>query len=212
MVDHTRQDFALLETLLLVDGIYTLGDRHIQRLLASAGYFHFTISDSAVTDALTSYAQTLPGGSWRVRMCVSRTGHVLLEHRPLQPLPAPPLTVALAHAPVTRDDIFLTHKTTHRVVYDLRRADHPDVFDVLLWNEQGELTEFTTGNIVVELEGSRLTPACTSGLLGGTLRAELIDRGEIHEAILPRTVLPRASRLWFINSVRGQVEVRPISM
>ncbi|NNJ11740.1 hypothetical protein EKD04_015500 [Chloroflexales bacterium ZM16-3] len=202
------QDFELLETLLLDEGAYLLFDRHLQRLLASARYLRFFVSASAVTDALRAYAQALPHGRWRVRMRVSRVGGVLLERYPVQPLPPPPLTVALSRSPVVSDDIFLAHKTTHRAVYDSRRADHPDVFDVLLWNEQGELTEFTTGNLVVELDGSRLTPACASGLLAGTLRAELLDRGEIREETLPCTVLQRASRLWFINSVRGQVEVQ----
>lgn len=191
-------------------GTYFLLDRHMQRLLASANYFHFAVSADAITAALHTYAQTLADGRWRVRMCVSRMGRVRLEHRPLHPLAAPPLPVALSRSPVMKDDLFLAHKTTRRAVYDSHRADHPEVFDVLLWNEHGELTECTTGNIVIELNARWLTPAYASGLLAGTLRAELLARGEIQEETLPCTVLPHASRLWLINSVRGQVEVRLI--
>jgi para-aminobenzoate synthetase / 4-amino-4-deoxychorismate lyase len=38
-------------------------------------------------------------------------------------------------------------------MYKVYKEKYPDCFDVLLWNEAGELTEFTNGNIVVELTG-----------------------------------------------------------
>ena len=80
---------------------------------------------------------------------------------------------------------------------------------MLLWNEEGELTEFTTGNLVLELQdGRKLTPPRDCGLLAGTLRAELLARGEISEQVLTREDLQRAKRLWFINGVRGWVEVQ----
>ncbi len=208
MAQHVSEDFALLETLRLHDGAYTLLARHVQRLMRSARYFQFMVAASAVTAALHAYAQALPAGCWRVRLLVSRAGRVRLEHHPVAPLPPQPLTVALAGSPVASDDMFLAHKTTQRAVYAAHRAEHPAVFEVLLWNERGELTEFTTGNLVVELDGAWLTPACASGLLPGTLRAELLEQGTIREAVLPCTVLAQSARLWFINSVRGQVEVR----
>lgn len=200
--------FELLETLLLDEGTYHLLERHVRRLLASARYFTYEVSAGVVVDALEAYAQALPHGRWRVRLRVTALGRVLLEHHPLVPLPPPPLTVALARAPVMSGDWFLAHKTTQREVYEACRAEHPAAFEVLLWNERGELTEFTTGNLVVEVGARRLTPAAASGLLPGTMRAELLERGAIREATLSRSILPRASRLWLINSVRGQVEVR----
>ena len=38
------------------------------------------------------------------------------------------------------------------------RNQYTDVFDVLMWNEEGELTEFSIGNLVVELNGEKWTP------------------------------------------------------
>jgi para-aminobenzoate synthetase/4-amino-4-deoxychorismate lyase len=81
-------------------------------------------------------------------------------------------------------------------------------FDTLLYNERGEVTEFTKGNLVVELDGQRLTPALSCGLLPGTLRAELLARGEVREALLQRADMERASALWFVNGVRGMVPAR----
>jgi para-aminobenzoate synthetase/4-amino-4-deoxychorismate lyase len=42
-----------------------------------------------------------------------------------------------------------------------------------------------------------------SGLLPGTLRAALLARGEIVEAVVHVDELPRATRVWLVNSVRG---------
>jgi para-aminobenzoate synthetase/4-amino-4-deoxychorismate lyase len=104
-------------------------------------------------------------------------------------------------------DRFLCHKTTRRDVYDHHRAAHPDAFDVLLWNERRELTEFTRGNLVAELDGMWWTPARSSGLLAGVFRGELLDAGTIHERVLAVEDLPRCTRLWFINSLREWVPV-----
>ena len=81
-------------------------------------------------------------------------------------------------------------------------------YDVLLWNERNEITEFTRGNVVVELDGSRLTPRLDCGLLAGTMRAEMLARGEIEEAVIRLDDLQKATGIWFINSVRGMLAVR----
>jgi para-aminobenzoate synthetase/4-amino-4-deoxychorismate lyase len=139
---------------------------------------------------------------------VSPDGTVRLQASALEPPPATAPLVALASTPVRRHNRFLFHKTTHRQVYDEHRAGHPEAFDVLLWNEDGELTEFTIGNVVVELDGARWTPPLDSGLLAGTMRAELLARGAIAERVIRLADLARATRLWLVNSVREEVEVR----
>ena len=72
----------------------------------------------------------------------------------------------------------LFHKTTRRGPYDAARRERPDAFDVLLANEEGELTELTIGNLVVDLDGEQVTPPREAGLLAGVMRAELLARGE----------------------------------
>jgi para-aminobenzoate synthetase/4-amino-4-deoxychorismate lyase len=141
-----------------------------------------------------------------VRLLVDRLGACQVEAHALEETRGP-VTVALADSPVDSSDEFLRHKTSERQVYQ-RHAPPPGQFDTLLWNERGCLTEFTRGNLVVELDGRRLTPPLSDGLLAGVLRAELLARGEIAEASLSRADLDRATGLWFINSLRGQLPVR----
>ena len=83
------------------------------------------------------------------------------------------------------------------------RAARPDCDEVILWNERGELTEATTSNLVLELDGGRWTPPVSAGLLAGMLRARLLAAGEIAERTLTADDLARAERIWLINSVRG---------
>ena len=83
----------------------------------------------------------------------------------------------------------------------------PDVFDTLLFNERGEATEFTRGNLVVKLGGRLLTPALACGLLPGAFRAALLARGTIEEAVLPLADVAAADRVWFVNSLRGALRV-----
>ncbi|MFL6228755.1 MAG: aminodeoxychorismate synthase component I [Pyrinomonadaceae bacterium] len=201
------REFELLETLRLEGGDYTLLARHLARLADSARYFDFDFSPEAARDALSDHAARHPYGAQRTRLLAARDGGLRVESEPLENPHAGPRPVALADTPVRRHDPLLCHKTTSREVYDSHRAQHPDAFDVLLWNEEGEVTEFTNGNLVAELCGERLTPARGCGLLAGTMRAELLERGEIREAMITRADLARATRMWFINSVRGWVGV-----
>ncbi|HEV2706413.1 MAG TPA: aminodeoxychorismate synthase component I [Pyrinomonadaceae bacterium] len=207
LLAEAREPFELLETLLLADGLYYLLDEHLARVAASAVYFDVPLCQARVREALDECARGHARGRWRVRLLVSAEGAVRVECVPLEATPAQPLRAALALTPVSRHDRFLFHKTTRRAVYEQRRSAHAGVFDVLLWNEEGELTEFTTGNLVIELDGRRVTPPRECGLLAGTLRARLLREGEIEERVLTRADLARATRCWFINGVRGWLEV-----
>jgi para-aminobenzoate synthetase/4-amino-4-deoxychorismate lyase len=207
LLTTTIPRFELLETLKLERGEYALLERHLSRLEASARHFDYSISMNSVQDALKAHAQDFLLEPRRVRLLVSASGDIWIESTPLGAIPAVPEVVLAAHS-VVRTDRFLYHKTTHRTVYDTHRTQHPDAFDVLLWNEAGEITEFTYGNVMLELDGLRVTPPIHCGLLAGTMRAELLERGEVAEQVVTVHDLERVTRFWFVNSVRGMVGVQ----
>jgi para-aminobenzoate synthetase/4-amino-4-deoxychorismate lyase len=200
-------EFKLLETIgwTPVEG-YVLLERHLERLRTSADYFGFECDMSVVRSMLDACVADLRGPA-KVRLRVGRVGTILCEAVDV-PKMAGPLRAALAAAPIDWSNVFLYHKTTRRHVYDEARASRPDVDAVILWNEFGDVTEATDYNVVAEVDGRMVTPPVESGLLAGTLRAELLANGTIEERRVTLDQLRGAVRLWLVNSVRGMVEAR----
>jgi para-aminobenzoate synthetase/4-amino-4-deoxychorismate lyase len=112
------------------------------------------------------------------------------------------IKLSIAKEPVNSQDAFLYHKTTNRAVYEKAKADFPEADDVLLYNERGEVTESCIANVVVELDGRKVSPPVSCGLLAGSLRDSLLASGEIEEQVVTLDDLKRASAVWLINSVR----------
>ena len=221
VVTQAPREFELLETLRWQPDMgFVLLDRHLDRLLDSAHYFDFFVDVAAVRERLMA---SIAGMSipLRVRLLLARAGEVSVAVQSLEgaAFAAPSqqrgvtIDVALADAAIDAQDVFLLHKTTQRAAYDAclatARARHGNIADVVLWNGDGEITESTIANVVVEIDGMRCTPPVECGLLAGTLRAELLAQGLIEEArVTVRDIRERATRVWLINSVRGWREVR----
>jgi para-aminobenzoate synthetase/4-amino-4-deoxychorismate lyase len=199
--------FSLLETMRLEHGRVERLERHLERMAEAARYFDYRWSDPAVREALAVVARDHAIGCWRVRLLLSPDGRPTIECTP-HANDGRIWQVAFARDPVTPTDPFVLHKTTHRDVYEAARRSRSDVDDVLLWNDRGEVTESTIGNVVVEIDGVRYTPPVASGLLAGTFRAELLEQGLIRERVLSKMEVASAPRLWLINSVREWVDAR----
>lgn len=189
-----------LETLRLEDGVAVRGEAHLARMQRTARHFGLRFS---LAEARAYLQSVMAPGSWRLRLTSDAAGcfsHTLTAFTPT----VEPVRLALADRPIaTRSPgaEFLAHKTTRRELYAF---DKPaGVFDLILWNEAGELTECSFGSLAVKLDGQWLTPALHSGLLPGVLRAELLAQGRLREARLTREDLARAEGLAFFNSLRG---------
>lgn len=202
LVTAAQPDFSLLETLRWDGRQLVRLRRHLARVEASAAFFGRPFDRKLLEERLRTHASAHPGAPRRVRALVSPTGGVHVESSPFE-ASRKPLVVALAKEPVDSRDVFLFHKTTHRRVYDARRQDAPEADDVLLWNERGELTEFTIGNLVLELDGELLTPPLEAGLLAGVMRGEGLEAGLVSERTLYPVDLERATGVWRVNSLRG---------
>ncbi|MGB3613267.1 MAG: aminodeoxychorismate synthase component I [Elainellaceae cyanobacterium] len=204
VLHHYRPRFSLLESLRWTpEEGYFLLERHLERLRQSAVYFGFPYPRQTIRRWLETIvsAQEI-GEPQKVRLLLSADGHISGEAIALSP--SNPLMICLAQTPVSSSDIFLQHKTTHRQVYDIARQNSPDAIeDVVLWNENGHVTESTLGNIVVELGGQRYTPPLSCGLLPGTFRAHLLNKGALQERIITHQELAECDRIFVVNSVRG---------
>ncbi len=206
-----RLPFDLLETLRWTpDGEFWLLDLHLARLAQSAEYFSYRIDLARVQHALTGAAAHLPAAPHKVRLLVGRAGACQVQVSPLEPPPAGVPEIALARAPIETHDPFLYHKTTNRQVYDAARAARPEFSDTLLYNEQGDVTESTIANVVVDIAGRLCTPPVPCGLLAGTHRAWLLAQGQIHEQVLTVADVLHSPNVYLINAVRGMWQVRVV--
>lgn len=200
------EQFKLLESLGLIEGEYIVKDYHLNRLQHSANKLGFQLELGDIEQTLSRLQSQHDKGSWKVRLLISQNGRFEAQADEIFPIQQP-ICANVATAPVQSTNIFLYHKTTNRKIYDNLKRNEPGVFDTLLWNERNEITEFTIGNIIIELNGALYTPPIDSGLLKGTFREKLLDDGEIIERIIYVRELKQASRIWLINSVRRWIEV-----
>jgi len=194
-----RRDFHLIESL-LYDGGYFLLERHLERLAGSAAYFDFPLETAAARDALEAMAQECSAAA-KVRLLLFPDGRLSCESAPIVDQPQLP-RVGFAGVAVNSENPLLYHKTSCRELYAGELARRPELGDVLFENERGEVTEATSSNVVVRLNGELCTPPLASGLLPGVFRAELLARGTVKERLLTRDDLARGEELYLINSVR----------
>ncbi len=207
--------FDLLETLAYdpSEGFLLL-ERHMQRLQTSAAYFGFRFDDAAVRSTLRAHAGGFSSPR-RVRLLLNAAGEVSITATALQPAARNAVyDLVLAGERTRSSDRFLYHKTTHRAFYDETRTRYQAATgcqEVLFCNENGFLSEGSYTTLFVKKDGRLLTPALRHGLLPGTFRQGLLERGLAAEADLRPEDLASADEIFVGNSVRGLVRGRLIS-
>jgi para-aminobenzoate synthetase/4-amino-4-deoxychorismate lyase len=229
VLTESTPQFSLLETMLWTpeEGFF-LREKHIARLLDSAEYFDFPVSPNPrwlssserseaeaknvskppyPKEMLETYLSEIPSkftSPQRVRLLLDKNGNLTSEAKSFQPSSnLLPMKVCLAKEAIHSGNVFLFHKTTYRKMYDAARTDLLDCDDVLLYNENDELTEFTIGNLVVEMAGKLYTPPTSCGLLAGTFRAHLLETGQVEERTIRVEDLNNCSKIFLVNSVRN---------
>jgi para-aminobenzoate synthetase/4-amino-4-deoxychorismate lyase len=198
---HYR-DFHLFETMAHVpgEGVRHL-QRHLNRLQSSAQYFCFAFDAGrarAEVAAVTEHA-----GAARVRLILRRCGEVSVELGLLPPPSVQPVRLAVDPEPVDSTQRWLYHKTSYRRIYTLRARRHPHADDVVLVNERGQVTETSTANLAVHLEGTWWTPPLDAGCLPGIERGRLVELRQLREKPMTPQDLQRANALAVLNSLRG---------
>lgn len=207
-LSKAQSSVELLETISLIDSEYYLIDYHMNRLEKSAAYFSIPLHRDKLYKLLVETANQHSIGSFRVRLVISNLGDIIISaEKDVTTLPASPAKVELAKYPINKKDVFYYHKTTHRSIYQVFLNEFPEAFDVLLWNDQRELTEFTIGNLVVEINGGLYTPPLECGLLPGTFRQKLLDDNIISERKIRIEEIKNCANIWLINSIRKWVPV-----
>ena len=201
-------DFQLIETMRLDGAGFYLRQRHMQRLARSCKTLGFFFPAKKIEQALDRLQEAHKNSSQTrlVRLLLFVGGAFTLSERVIKaPDPAKLIRFVMSSKGVEQNNELLRHKTTRRQLFNeewQRAQDDHGADEVLFFNERGECTEGSRSSLFVERNGRLLTPPVSCGLLPGTLREELLDKGRAVEAVLRRADLENA-KIWFGNSVRG---------
>ncbi len=214
-LSRAARPFQLIESMRLDEGRLHRSARHLARLTSSVAHFGWPAPSAAQTTqlqrALDELAAAHATGVHKVRLLWPVDGRFTLEAAPLtgpgasEAESAPVRVVLASHAMPPADD-FIRHKTTRRDAYT-RFKTPAGSFDTLLYNQDGQLTEFTIGNLALQIDGVWYTPPLSCGLLPGVMRAEALASGLLQERLLRRDELHHAQAAALLNSVRGWVPI-----
>ncbi len=203
----------LIETMHVDErGVIDLMPEHLTRLAGSARALGYPYpGDSTVIEAIQHACVAHAQMSLRVRLLLSASGTLSVQAVPLGALLGTPL---IGRSPIVLNsqEALLQHKTTHRPWYDITTewlSAHPAYFDQIFVNERAELCEGSRSNIYLLSDGVWLTPPLHCGLLGGTMRARLLQSGQVQEAVLHLSDTPDAQAIRLSNALRGWFEVKP---
>ena len=203
-------DFDLFETMYATGEGCRNRDLHLSRMARSAEYFGIPFSHEQARKLLDEQCATLTGPS-RMRLALSQGGSFSATATPLTPLWTP-VAILVAPDPMPANDVFLRHKTTVRARYDQawRDAEQAGAFDMVFFNEQGELAEGGRSNVFVRIDGRWYTPPLSSGVLPGIMRMlMLLDPAwDATERVITRQMFARAEEIVVCNSLRGALPAR----
>ena len=205
---RASEPFEVLETLALVDGVYRHQAEHLARMAEAAQHFGYPWQPAAVHASLQALAAQHGCGPWRVRLLLDRFGQPRAEAFALQPT-ATPVRLQLAPRPLAEaHGEWVRFKTTRRAHYAaFAPAPGSGIFDTVLFNAEGEITESTFGNLAMQMDDGRwLTPPLACGLLPGVGRAVALREGRVQEGVVRVQDLHRVRRWAFINSLRGWLD------
>ena len=180
--------------------------RHMDRLERSARALGYSCDVSGINKRLNQISEP---SAQRVRLALSPGGSLQLESVPFKPSVSK-WKVSLSKNPLTRDVQETRHKVSARDFYDSERVRLHAMTrcdDVLFFNAQGQLCEGSFTSVFAEIDNQLFTPDIKCGLLPGILREEMIEAGDVVEAVMTLDDLRRASRIYIGNSLRGLIHV-----
>ncbi len=207
-LERASQPFELVETLALRDGVVQNQALHLRRMAGAAAHFGFVWNEARVAQTLAGVVQAHPAGAWRVRLLWQPDGESTVQAFALADTPVP-VMLQLADRPLEEaHGEFVRFKTTRRAHYDAFTPTDPAVFDTILFNPRGEVTECTRGNIAFLLNGQWVTPPLSCGMLPGVGREVLLAQGRLKERVVRAEHLPQVQGMAFINSLRGWLDAK----
>ena len=199
--------FELFETMHATHGGCRYLHKHLARLFASCERLSFRFDESSVRHGIAAACSELDDKQeYRLRISLDASGKISISTAAVKPQPDR-VRVLLSATTMPSDDALLAHKTTLRRTYDQgwQQAEAQGAFDMLFFNERGELTEGGRCNVFVQIDGEWATPPLSSGLLPGVMRGILLEdpAWNARERPISRDELLNAQSVVVCNALRG---------
>jgi len=180
---------------------------HLDRLQDSARELGFLLNREAIEDELRTRTKSMKAQETaRIRLTVAPDGLFSVVSKAYS-RPSEPVQIGLASGRVSSGYPLLRHKTTERKIYDgaQKEASSRSLYDVILSNERGELTEGSITNLFVKLAGEWFTPPLHSGLLPGIGRRVFLLESGAQERPLTVEEVIKAEEIRVTNALIGSL-------
>lgn len=185
--------------------------QHLNRLKASASTFGFVYDSDVVQSALIDAAENAISGLYKSRLLLYNNGEVSVSITKLELHNPAKRHILISQKFANSNSIFLYHKTTMRREYEeaYDQAIAKGAYDVVFFNESGQVTEASRHNLFIKKDGQLYTPPIKSGLLPGIFREIILadNRYSVIENELYYEDLIGADHIYLTNAIRGLVEV-----
>ncbi len=209
---HPVDSFEIFETMKYDKGRIFLLNLHLKRLKEAANHFLFNYSSGLIKSELKNLIKKLDTETKIIKMSLSKQGEIKFEVRPYKKSVGK-IKVAISENNIDLHNPFQYFKTTNRELYnnEYKTYSSKGFFDVIYFNQNGELVEGAITNIFIKKKNVLFTPPVESGLLSGVYRNYLIKKyPEIVQKKLYLKDILSADELFLTNSVREKVIVNEI--
>ena len=202
-----NEPFEIFETMKIEDGKIFLLDEHLDRMKQAADYFLFCFERQKIKSYIIKVISRINKSDYRFRISLQKYGN--LSHTFSEMFQSfNEVKVIVSKNKIYTKNRFQYFKTTNRGLYDreYKSFSTKGFFDVIYFNERGELAEGAITNIFIYKNDVISTPSINAGILSGVYRKHLLKNdSSIRERRLYLEDLLEADKIVLTNSVRGSV-------
>jgi para-aminobenzoate synthetase/4-amino-4-deoxychorismate lyase len=198
-------DFEILETIRFFSGRFRLLSYHLERMKRSCERLGFPFNESKAMETLDAISH-VASGLLRIRLLVNKKGDFRAESFDfIRTNKKRKINLSYSKSTLDSEEKFLYHKTTIRHFYikELELGSKEGSEDVILLDENGNISETCLRNLFFKQDGQWFTPSLNKGGLAGTLRQKLLDKKWIKIQDINPTELSKVDQVLVGNSLRG---------